>query len=212
MFYDPTADDFCEPMNPYDVIFSNQMSALEDDQKNDENNIPVHPFMIAERGGCTFVTKVRNMEEVGVAVGIVVDDQEGEDISRVVMSDDESGAGIRIPSMLISYADGMKLLDFLKSATDEELKQVNVIVDFNINRPDNRVEYDIWYSSSGEVALDFIEDFMKVDKRFGDKVLMTPRIVFWECSDCDDEFLNQHCFAGGNYCATDWGQSKLTGQ
>ena len=63
MFYDPTADDFCEPMNPYDVIFSNQMSALEDDQKNDENNIPVHPFMIAERGGCTFVTKVRNMEE-----------------------------------------------------------------------------------------------------------------------------------------------------
>lgn len=26
-------------------------------------------------------------------------------------------------------------------------------------RPDNRVEYDIWYSSSNDVALDFIHDF-----------------------------------------------------
>lgn len=58
--------------------------------------------MIAERGGCSFVTKVRNMEEVGVAVGIVIDETDGEDISEIVMSDDGSGAGIRIPSMLIS--------------------------------------------------------------------------------------------------------------
>ena len=46
-------------------------------------------------------------------------------------------------------------------------------------RPDNRVEYDIWYSSSNDVALDFIQGFMKVDKRFGTDVLMTPRFVFW---------------------------------
>jgi len=138
------------------------MKALKDDQDKDDTGVFVTPFMVAARGGCTFVTKVRNMEEVGVAVGIVIDDRE-DNIENIVMSDDGSGAGIRIPSMLISKADGDKLLDFLKTATDDLLNQVNVIVDFNMNRPDNRVEYDIWYSSSIDSALDFIQDFRKVD-------------------------------------------------
>lgn len=63
------------------------------------------PFMLADRGGCSFVSKVRNMEESGAAVGIVVDSS-SEDISKVVMSDDGTGNGIRMPSMLISKADG----------------------------------------------------------------------------------------------------------
>ena len=91
------------------------------------------------------------------------------------MSDDGSGAGIRIPSMMISKADGDKLLDFLKQATKEELETIKVMATFEMARPDNRVEYDIWYTSSNDEALDFIHDFRTVDKRFGDKVMMTPR-------------------------------------
>jgi hypothetical protein len=60
------------------------------------------PFMLADRGGCSFVTKVRNMEDAGAAIGIVIDNQKEEDISDVVMADDGTGAGIRMPSMLIS--------------------------------------------------------------------------------------------------------------
>jgi hypothetical protein len=37
------------------------------------------------------------------------------------MSDDGSGAGIRMPSMLISKSDGMKIIDFLKTASKEQL-------------------------------------------------------------------------------------------
>lgn len=37
------------------------------------------------------------------------------------MSDDGTGAGIRIPSMLISKQDGDILMEFLKNATKEEL-------------------------------------------------------------------------------------------
>ena len=57
--------------------------------------------MIADRGDCSFVQKVRNMEDAGVAVAIVVDNSD-EDINQIVMSDDGSGSGIRIPAMLIS--------------------------------------------------------------------------------------------------------------
>lgn len=151
------------------------------------------------------------MEDAGVAVAIVVDNSD-EDIDSIVMSDDGSGAGIRIPSMLISKKAGEKMLDFAKTATKEELSQVSFLADFSLKRRDgaNKVDYDIWYSSTSDVALDFIQDFMKVDKAFGESVKMTPRFVFWECTDCDKETLEKHCLGGGNYCADS--ATKLNGR
>ncbi len=80
----------------------------------------ITPFFIAERGECSFVKKVRNMENIGVAVAIIIDDNE-DVIDNVIMSDDGTGGGIRIPSMLIGKNDGKKLIDFLKRASEEEL-------------------------------------------------------------------------------------------
>lgn len=54
---------------------------------------------------------------------------------------------------------------------------------------DNRVEYDLWLSSSSDKMLDFIQDFKKVDQKLGDRVLMTPHYAFWECKDCDKKFV-----------------------
>lgn len=113
------------------------------------------PLLIADRGGCSFVQKVRNMEEAGAAVGIVVDNSD-EKISHVVMTDDGTGAGIRIPSMLISKKDGMMLLNWLTKASEDDLKSAVLVAEFEISRPDNRVEYDIWYSSGDQKMLDFI--------------------------------------------------------
>jgi hypothetical protein len=78
------------------------------------------PFMIADRGMCSFTTKIRHMEDHGAAVGIVVDNSE-EDISNIVMTDDGTGAGIRIPSMIIGVKDGQVLIDFLSTASEEEM-------------------------------------------------------------------------------------------
>ena len=60
----------------------------------------VSPIMLANRGECSFVQKVRNMENIGVAVAIVIDNR-AEMIDEILMSDDGTGGGIRIPSMLI---------------------------------------------------------------------------------------------------------------
>lgn len=82
----------------------------------------ITPFFIAKRGGgCSFVKKVRNMENIGVAVGIIVDSME-ESVDNVIMSDDGTGGGIRIPSMLIAPSDGNKLIDFLKRSDAEEIR------------------------------------------------------------------------------------------
>jgi len=70
------------------------------------------PFMIAARGGCSFVQKIRNMENAGVAAGIIVDNK-NENITQILMSDDGTGGGIRIPSMLIGKTDGENIIDWL---------------------------------------------------------------------------------------------------
>ena len=77
--------------------------------------------MIANRGGCSFVQKVRNMENHGVAVSIIVDNR-AEMIDEILMSDDGTGGGIRIPSMLIGKNDGDKLIEWLNNATPKELE------------------------------------------------------------------------------------------
>ncbi len=101
------------------------------------------------------------------------------------MSDDGTGGGIRIPSILIGKTDGRKLLDFLKNAGDDELQQVAILADFFLEKPDNRVEYDFWMTSSNDKALDFITDFASTDAHLGDSVLMTPHYVFWKCKNCE---------------------------
>lgn len=54
-----------------------------------------------------------------------------------------------------------------------------------MDKPDNRVEYDFWYTSSSDRALDFIRDFGEWDEKLGSNVLMEPHFVFWQCPNCD---------------------------
>jgi len=72
-----------------------------DDKTELERSADLSPFFLAKRGDCSFVQKVRNMENIGVAVGIIIDNT-FEEPSHVAMADDGTGGGIRIPSMLIS--------------------------------------------------------------------------------------------------------------
>jgi hypothetical protein len=75
------------------------------------------------------------------------------------------------------------------------------MANFELKKPDDRVEYDIWMSSSNDRILDFISDFAATDLKLGDKVLMTPRYVYWKCMKCDNKLLAKDCFASGKYCA-----------
>ena len=130
-----------------------------DDKAELERSADITPFYVAKRGQCSFVQKVRNMENIGVAVGIVIDDK-AESINNVLMSDDGTGGGIRIPSMLISKPDGQIILNWLASATQNEKSQLVFMAEFVLAFEEgNKVEYDFWMTSSSNRALDFIEDF-----------------------------------------------------
>lgn len=68
-------------------------------------------IVLLDRGNCSFVTKVRNAERAGASLVVVIDDRD-ENITNVIMGDDGTGTGIRIPSMLIGKDSGKILKDF----------------------------------------------------------------------------------------------------
>lgn len=67
------------------------------------------PIVMVERGNCSFVKKVRNVEHAGGALAVIIDNKAGEIVEQVIMVDDGTGSSIKIPSMLISKADGKKI-------------------------------------------------------------------------------------------------------
>ncbi len=117
----------------------------------------ITPFMIAERDKCSFVQKVRNMEQIGVSVAIIVDSR-AEMIDEILMSDDGTGGGIRIPSMLIGMRDGDILLNWFKKASQEERDQLVLMSEFVMPQFD-KATVDYWFTSSSDRAISFLIDF-----------------------------------------------------
>lgn len=78
---------------------------------------------------------------------------------------------------------------------------MSLLASFELPHPDDRVEYEFWYTSSNDQAIDFMVDFEEYHNRFEKDVLFTPRIVTWPCQNCGDELKEQHCFGDGKYCA-----------
>lgn len=183
-----------------------------DDAAEIKRSADISPFYLAKRGQCSFVQKVRNMENIGVAVGIVVDDK-AEYIENILMSDDGTGGGIRIPSMLISRTDGDLLSTWLSNAKQAEKNQLVVMAEFVMAFEEgNKVEYDFWMTSSSNRALDFIEDFKAFQEKLDTSVTFTPHYVFWECIGCDDRYIESDCYGGGKYCAVEPSNTAIRGK
>ena len=140
------------------------------------------PIFLVDRGGCSFVTKVRNIQNNGGSLAVIIDDKIDEDVTKVIMSDDGTGAGITIPSMLISRKDGELLKQFLTSSDPELAKKASLSAEFVIQNDNNDVVAEIWYTSSNDRALDFIKNFFDDYKKLAFSNLnFSPHIVTWAC-------------------------------
>lgn len=157
------------------------------------------------------MNKVRNVEHGGGKLAIIVDEKDNENPETIIMVDDGTGNGIQIPSIMISKTDGETLISEYKNLATED-KRIKLVISFDMNRPDDRVEYDIWYSTSSDRGLDFIRDFRIYHDRLGKKVLMTPRYFTWSCINCDESITEDDCFCDGKYCAIDESNLRVTGR
>ena len=138
---------------------------------------------------------------------LIIDDKD-ENVENVILMDDGNGNGIRIPAMLISKKDGSVISDYLL----KKKEHIALLASFDLERPDDRVEYDFWYTSSDDRALDFLRDYKANHEILGEKVLMQPHFAFWTCENCDKAVMKRDCFGNGLYCAINEKNLNTTGQ
>lgn len=117
------------------------------------------------------------------------------------MSDDGTGTGIRIPAMLIGKKEGQILKDFLTKQSAEVAAKASLSAEFVFKNQDNKVNWELWYTSTNDKALDFIRNFRDTNKLLGEGIEFTPHIVSWACTSCDADFKRKECLSNGRYCA-----------
>ena len=152
-------------------------------------------ILLVDRGECTFVTKVRNAERAGASLVVVIDNV-FENITNVIMGDDGTGTGIRIPAMLIGKTDGEMLIEFASKKQGATLS-----AEFAVKEKSRKAEIEIWYSSNNQRSLDFIKEFDRYAHKLKGYVDITPRFVSWGCPACTTDFKREECFSDGKYCA-----------
>ena len=157
-------------------------------------------FMV-ERGGCHFVTKSRNIALNGGKIALIIDSK-NEDISGINMADDGTGAGIRIPSVMIGNRDGKILKNFFKEASGELRKEIVLNLEFNAPKKTNDVKVELWYTHSDRKTLNFVNSLGTLMKPIIDDIEFVPNFVTYSCPDCTKEFKKENCLSNGAFCAT----------
>ena len=64
-------------------------------------------------------------------------------------------------------------------------------IELSIKHPDNRVEYELWFSSVFDMDRKMLADLGIFQRMLGKDALFTPRLYTYECQDsvfCDDDF------------------------
>jgi hypothetical protein len=82
---------------------------LEPEAKEDR-----YPIVMVDRGNCTFVTKTRNVQNLGGHMAIIVNNND-ESINDILMIDDGTASDIQIQAVLISQSDGEKIKQFIRN-------------------------------------------------------------------------------------------------
>mmetsp|Transcript_23611 Transcript_23611/g.3917 ORF Transcript_23611/g.3917 Transcript_23611/m.3917 type:complete len:101 (+) Transcript_23611:365-667(+) len=99
------------------------------------------------------------------------------------MTDDGTAGNIEIPVVMIDKQSSDLVYEYLRDS--EKAKTVSVSIRFEMNHPDNRVEYEIWYSPDHIDTLKFLAEFSPLGRRFDDtKALFTPHFALWYCTEC----------------------------
>jgi len=174
-------------------------------------------ILMVDRGGCTFVTKVRNGQRSGAAGVIIADNSclctagdtctnEGFDCeeNEPIMADDGSGSDISIPSFLMYKQDADVIRDTLMAD-----QMIQIQMSWSLPRPDDRVEYSLWTTPMETISRGFEQTFASAALALGESAYFTPHMYIYDgiksnCQGADGQNQCANlCTNSGRYCSTD---------
>ena len=177
------------------------------------------PFILmVDRGGCTFVKKVRNAQKLGAAAVILADNtclcsnadvctSDGDtfcETKEPIMADDGSGSDVTIPSYLMFKQDA----DPIKEELMED-KLVRMKMSWALPRDDAKVSYSLWTTPKEEISRPIQREFRYVAHALGDHAQFTPHMYIYDgvFAGCQSPEGENQCYSlctnEGRYCSTD---------
>ena len=157
---------------------------------------------MVREGNCSYFDKVRNIENSGGHLAIIISESE-EPVSGIFLSEEGLGSDINIPAILISKKDGQKLADYyVRHPTKEGIRDIRLEVQFQNENLDNTVRYDVWYSPDQDSAYSFFKDFKELQKALGEQAILNihfftyPHFTYVP----NKRVKIENCFGSGLYC------------
>ena len=161
------------------------------------------PFILVKKGLCSYTQKVKNIEEAGGHVAIIVNDKD-EKVEEMFLADDGHEGDISIPAILISRTDGDKIINYYLMHKDskEEINKIRFEIRFDIENKNNTANYDIWYTPDTENVYTFLKDFQKYQKVLGDAAKLGIHFVTFPhfSYDPNSNTPKEDCLGSGLYC------------
>ena len=158
---------------------------------------------MVKKGLCSYTQKVRNIEEAGGHVAIIVNDNDDK-VEEMFLADDGHEGDLSIPAILISRIDGEKIINYymMHKENKEQLKGIIFEIKFDIENKNNIVKYDIWYTPDLENVYTFMNDFQKYQKALGELAKMEPHFVTYPhfMYDPNSNTPKDDCLGSGLYC------------
>ena len=161
-------------------------------------------FLLLQRGGCSFQTKMKNAVDFGAEVLIISDYLDKSWAERDYNKFDESSIDgqlrTHIPTFEIEWEDAKKMVNVIYQG--EEV--VYAKATFDITNDNNKVEVDLYYSTSLDLGTNLSQELAAMSLTFEadhpNKPLFTPRIASYDCLNCDHKFKRENCYNHGAYC------------
>ena len=159
------------------------------------------PFIIVKTGKCSATEKVRNIEEAGGHAAIIVNDKD-EAPEKMFLADDGHGGDISIPAVLVSLTDGQKLIYYYSNHPHDKSHRIRLEIQFILEKSDNTVKYDIWFTPDQKNVYTFLKDFERYQKLLGEKAILGVHYITYPYFSYDPNSNKpiEDCLGSGLYC------------
>ena len=159
------------------------------------------PFIIVKKGLCNPTQKVKNIEEAGGHAAIIINDKD-EPPEKMFLADDGNGGEISIPAVLISLNDGNKLINYYTDKKPDRNNRIRLEIYFAIEKSDNTVKYDIWFTPDQTKVYEFLSDFEKYQKLLGDNAILDMHYITYPYFSYNENSKTpvDDCLGSGLYC------------
>ncbi|CAD7937680.1 unnamed protein product [Amoebophrya sp. A25] len=209
MYAESKGQDYCTE-DDYDLPEAKAPAADSEDSDRRQINI-----VLVHRGHskCRFTTKVRIAEKHKNAHAVIIVDRESNknrDVTKLIMSDENNfGNSIKIPSILINYNDGEKLINAIKDGGAGSSIIAELVWDIPVN---NIVTMDLWMSANSREANEFLVGFKPAAEALAYNLKIVPHYHIFSLPSGQD-FENMCTSQDARYCAEDPdGGGQVTGR